>query len=138
MAYLNLKAEGIEVKVDASREEKVSISIGSLPSKVRATLSEEIAGIVALGDGEIHQELRIDFTDTLTLFIKRREGGSRMLVAHPETGYWVGTLAITRTHGEVLASALNVTSFVEKDDQRVGVHQLEKVDRASNLELYFQ
>lgn len=52
-------------------------------------------------------ELRHTISGQWNLFWKKREGESRLLVAHPEHESWVATLALTADHLQEVANALD-------------------------------
>lgn len=52
------------------------------------------------------KELRLVVSEEWTLFWKVREEGSRLLVAHPQSQEWVGTVALERQAGQALVDRL--------------------------------
>ena len=72
-----------------------------------------ISGIEALereteaqGEGLSSPELRVDLPEEWILFMKVREGESRLLIAHPEPKQWVVTAALTQKHLSQVKGAL--------------------------------
>ena len=79
-------------------------------------------------------ELRIDLPDDWILFLKLREGESRLLLAHPETSAWVSTAAFERSHGEVFLRELKAL----RPGTLIDVRALGDVASVSNLHLLIE
>ena len=126
MAYLNWSSAPAAVTVDPSREEKIGVRIAGLTAEDRSELATAVAAVNRQED----PELRIDFPNHFTLFIKSRSDVSRFLVAHPEPEAWVGTIALSLAHGDAFSDRL-LAGWTEE----LSVNRLSKVDRWSNLEL---
>src|SRR4051794_37056919 len=60
---------------------------------LRDVLSEE---------APLGSELRVDLPRNWIVFWKKREGESRLLIAHPQTDEWVATAALSAAHGQLL------------------------------------
>ena len=65
-------------------------------------------------------ELRLDLPDQWIVFWKKRPTDSRLLLAHPQQGEWVATIALEETHAQNLVNALKRLSAGEG----VSVHEL--------------
>jgi hypothetical protein len=138
MPYLNWKTE----KVACSFERSGS-STGALESRARVTLSLKLesrlctalAGALkpVLLDGE--GELRLDLPGGWVLFWKRREEESRLLVAHPQPGEYVGTLSLEPQHSEKLL--LNLEKNQVSENLIVGA-LAPRLGAVSNFEVEIQ
>jgi hypothetical protein len=94
-------------------------------------LSEELLPALQSTFEQGAGELRLDLPQEWSLFWKLREGESRVLVAHPSTDQWVGTLALEKPFAEKLIARLLVLSTGQ--DLRIG--SVAAVSGVSNLEL---
>ena len=136
MSFLNLKSKGVEVLIDPTTPEKVAVSLQNLSEEILLALTGSIDAVSSRED----TELRIDFSESFTLFIKQRLEVSRMLVAHPEKDHWVGTLALTESHSRLMSDALRSrmgNSSPASVSVAIAVHKMERIDRTSNLALSF-
>ncbi len=79
-------------------------------------------------------ELRLDLPQEWSLFWKLKDGETRVLVAHPATGQWVGTLALERSFADQLI--LKLESAAAGESLRVG--SIGPVSGVSNLDLVFK
>ncbi|MCM2279385.1 MAG: hypothetical protein NDJ89_15020 [Oligoflexia bacterium] len=79
------RLEPVEAHPKAGSLLRVSVAFASLPELVHA-LGEAF-------EGE-HSELRLELPQEWLIFWKRREQESRLLLAHPEPGVWVATVAL--------------------------------------------
>ena len=71
--------------------------------------SRELAELIALLEEvfvENGPELRVDLPRNWIVFWKRREGESRLLIAHPQENEWVATAALEPEHGKKLIDEL--------------------------------
>lgn len=138
MAFLRLDSEscGVAVVHEASTHSK-SHSGDPEDQKLVLTLSLGQEQFTALHDslGEIRakegSELRTEFPKGWTIFWKIRSSESRFLVARPEVGQWVATLALSPTHLELIRA--NLVAGVSG-----ALSLLEPVSRMSNIEVILQ
>lgn len=95
-------------------------------------LVQELEAVFKLSTSDnLSQELRLKLSDPWTLFWKMREGENRILVAHPETETWVGTLALEPISAGKLISALKIMEV----RQSWIITDLFSIARLSNLNL---
>jgi hypothetical protein len=112
--------------------------------KLRLTLSLESGPLLELlpllreafapGGGE----LRLDLPRGWIVFWKRREGESRLLLAHPQTDEWVATVALSGEHGASLLERLDRLASVAPGASGPGelhLGDLAATGGVSNLEL---
>lgn len=113
---------GIELTHEAAR-----VSHSLFLSLTQEKLDELHAAL-----GEVHEnegsELRSEFPAGWTIFWKIREGESRFFLARPEADQWVATLALSRSHFELIRTRI-------ADGAEGALSILEPVSRMSNLEV---
>ncbi len=129
MPYLNWKQA--PVRKNLSERERG-------PSELRLAIAAAEAQSLVLALEEVFAsvgpELRIDLPDDWILFLKLREGESRLLLAHPETSAWVSTAAFERSHGEVFLRELKAL----RPGTLIDVRALGDVASVSNLHLLIE
>lgn len=76
-------------------------------------------------------ELRLDLPRNWIVFWKKREGESRLLLAHPQADEWVATVALTAEDGRLLVERLETMVA----GQSVSLGELAATGNVSNLEL---
>lgn len=136
MPYLNWRSG--ETRPEGSYRQEITQEEGSFPRRehlLRLTLSPEALEVLAQRLEELYSqgcgELRIDLPEGWILFWKSREEESRLLVAHPQPGEWVTTVALEAKHGMLLASSLRQ---MKKGESRP-VSQGGIIGRVSNVEI---
>lgn len=77
---------------------------------------------------EQERELRFYLSEAWTLFLKQRESGNRLLLAHPQTEEWVGTIALEKEIGVRWIEAL------KNLDQPFSLSRLGILDPVSNFD----
>ena len=77
------------------------------------------------------KELRLVISEEWTLFWKVREEGSRLLVAHPQSQEWVGTVALERQAGQTFVDRLRDLEM----GASLTLHEVVPVHPVSNLVL---
>jgi hypothetical protein len=90
-------------------------------------LREELAPVLREGG-----ELRLELPEGWTLFWKRRDGESRVLLAHPETDRWVATLAVS---GERVEDVLSGLEGLRGSGDRLDLGPAAGSGSTSNLEI---
>lgn len=113
MAFLRFSSEscGVQVAHEASSHSK-SHSGDPEDQKLVLTLflgPENLASLhTALGEIRAKEgsELRTELPEGWTIFWKVRSGESRFLLARPEVGQWVATLALSMSHLEVIRTCI--------------------------------
>lgn len=94
MPYLDWKQNPspnlVEVRDHPTRQTELILNLGKADASL---LREDLAAVFAAGSSGT-TELRLELPAGWTLFWKRREEGNRLLLARPETGQWVATLAL--------------------------------------------
>ena len=89
---------------------RLEAQIGPGPSeKLRLTLTldaglagELLAQLRELFEAPVGSELRLDLPRNWIVFWKKREGESRLLLAHPQAEEWVSTVALLDEHAKLL------------------------------------
>jgi hypothetical protein len=76
-------------------------------------------------------ELRLEINSQWVLFWKRREDGSRTLMAHPEENQWVGTIALE----DQMSSRVIATLQALQAGEEFSLRQIGELASVSNLEL---
>jgi hypothetical protein len=102
MAYLGWSSQSLSIKHEQFLTEGRALTLG-LSRDAAETL---LVALAAIEQGT-EKELRVDLPQGWTLFWKRREDDSRLLVAHPTDQTWVGTLALSPAHFEALRHAVS-------------------------------
>lgn len=153
MAYLNWQDQGFSsVSVEfpktvefpkLSADAQSNLVASSIPTtKGRAQMG------LRLGDLELRElvrqfeqlimspiesatELRLVLPSTWTLFCKLREGGSRILLAHPTESEWVGTVALESDDWKKLL--LSLKKLQAGESLRIG--ELFTLGQVSNLDI---
>jgi hypothetical protein len=133
MPYLNWKDES------ALRQEISPVAPGSVPGSgpMRLVLglgASHVAALLSLLQevlGEGGGELRVDLPRNWIVFWKLREGGSRLLVAHPQPDEWVATIALSPEHAQLLLGELRGLEV----GSSFALSELEATGTVSNLEL---
>ena len=129
MPYLNWKEA--PVRKSLSEREKG-------PSELRLAIAtaEAQALVQALEEvfASVGPELRADLPDNWILFLKLREGESRLLLAHPEKDEWVSTAALDAAHGQALLRELRTL----RPGMQLDVRALGEVASVSNLHLLIE
>lgn len=95
MAYLNWTSSPITVEVFShpSLETQLTVQITTVQqTEIVKTLRE----VLLPGGGE----LRLTLSDEWSVFLKFREEGSRVLLAHPTEKEWVATVALDRADSD--------------------------------------
>ena len=82
-------------------------------------------------ENEGTSELRLDLPRGWIIFWKKREGESRLLLAHPQEDEWVSTVALSADHGLLLVQALGKLGA----GQAIQLGALAETGKVSNLEL---
>lgn len=79
-------------------------------------------------------ELRLELPGKWTLYWKARSGSSRVLLAHPETDQWVGTVAWSEDRVSSLIEALNPETAAQQPGG-VFLSECDGLTFPSNLEI---
>jgi hypothetical protein len=124
MPYLNWTRTSLRPVASAHPTRETELTL-VLTDELWLELRERIGPILA---GSEAGELRLDLPGGWTLFWKRREGESRLLMAHPEHEEWVATLALGSDHAERVLSAFGT-------ETRLRVGELGEVAGLCNFEL---
>lgn len=104
MPFLNWK----ELKIESTVQELPS---GGSLWKISASaadfrhLGEHLEAVLSPEAPEGY-ELRLNLPEEWTLFWKRTESASKLLLARPEKGQWVGTIALQAGHGAKVIALL--------------------------------
>jgi hypothetical protein len=126
--YLNWKSGAVRQEVQPHPEQPRRMLMRlELDEAGRAALAPLLREVYAEDGGE----LRLDLPREWVVFWKRREGESRLLLAHPAEDQWVATIALEANLGGKLAAALEALPGGESF--RVGA--LGPLGSVSNLEL---
>ena len=121
-------AEEVQVKLQphARREQELVLS---LPE---ARLAELLAGLQALlGSGAEHTEFRLALPQGVTIYWKRGNSETRLMVARPDSSSWVATILIAEEKSQELIMLLK--ALPERGE--VAFAQLTGIWKLSNLEL---
>src|SRR5690348_16805674 len=101
MAYLDWKELPIHLETTVRSRLKTEVSL-----KVRAKEAQELCShLQEVYAGSVH-ELRMGLPRGWVVFWKKKEGGSRALLAHPSEHEWVATLALEAEFGQKLLFSL--------------------------------
>jgi hypothetical protein len=130
MPYLNwkeqtaLKQEIAPHESESSRQ-RLTLWLDKQPLEqllpmLREVLAEEGGG-----------ELRLDLPRGWIIFWKKREGESRLLLAHPQQDEWVATVALNSEHAGLLIERLEKLG----SGQTLSLGELASTGGVSNLEL---
>lgn len=138
MPYLNWKEEQLAVQAvepiepgeSAASSQRMRMRL-ALTAAQRAALLPVLTEVLGQGNGG---ELRLDLPRGWIVFWKKRDGQSRLLLAHPQTEEWVATAALDESHAQALVAAIGVQS----PGQALDIESLGSVDRVSNLELVIE
>jgi hypothetical protein len=119
-------------------EARIQISTSTLsPVMTQLTLelgSQEIQSLAQVLDEVFSgqsSELRLSLSQEWVLFWKKREDGSRALLAHPQEKEWVGTLALESGEGEKWSQSLKALN----SGQAIHLSHLVRLATVSNLDL---
>lgn len=154
MAFINLKKLNLPLKIEKefnrSQErasetsgEKQNLSV-EIPlfsflqqvsasdhvSEENALLLERLESSVESLLNEAQSELRLDFSSQFTLFLKMKQDGSKLLVAHPEEDEWVATAILSKDQMEEFLKHLHEKRSISFED-------LGRFSKMSNLRLRF-
>lgn len=149
MPYLNWKDAPIEASIaresgdHASPPVTLTLSVRENREALLAELVAELRAIFHSAHSGESAELRLDLPKGWTLFFKCREDGeSRLLVAYPELEQWVGTLSLSRSHGQALMERLGSPAAQAGSEAGGGALSVRGlgpvVARVSNFELLFE
>lgn len=123
MPYLNWKEHGIGHQMHHPATLHPSAGGDELSvAKMQLDLDAEALAILVQGLEQVFSsggELRVDLPDQWIVFWKKRPSDSRLLLAHPQHGEWVATIALEEAHGQHLLNALKKLSVGES----VSVHE---------------
>jgi hypothetical protein len=154
MAYLNLKTPEFEKAITLGvvpavasprpgvNSEKTLITLTLSPEALARWVQELKLLWPAKGepDGktDTHAELRVDLPQNWIVFCKARPTGTRLLVAHPERGEWVTTVAIEQRLTSMLTQALESFARGESSEQfdvNAFLSEHTRIDGVSNVTL---
>jgi hypothetical protein len=132
MPVLNWGEQPLNLEVSQRSVKEVRLTL----RLSRAHLDElvtELSEIFAANDGSFAPELRLVLPQNWVLFWKARSEGARLLLAHPATDEWVGTVAL-----EISWAGRMMESFSRLESgQRVLLSQLGGIHSVSNFDLEF-
>jgi hypothetical protein len=99
-------------------------------------LADVLLEVLSPGGGE----LRVSLPDAWTVFWKLREDETRLLIAHPQVGEWVATVALEPLHAQAVNDALArvLGSATPEANESLSIGKLARdgiVSSVSNLEL---
>jgi hypothetical protein len=97
MPYLNWKEREIRQSVDAAGVADSRSTFNLVLGETERTQLVSFLEEVFLRGGS---ELRVDLPENWIVFWKSRESESRLLLAHPQRGEFVTTLALEAEHGK--------------------------------------
>lgn len=126
MPYVNWKEREIRKHVDAHEDARSTLSLG-LSEDELAQLIPFLEEVFLRGGSE----LRLDLPENWILFWKSRESESRLLLAHPQRGEFVTTLALEVEHGKRVIDALKALG--SGDALSVSEHGM--IGSVSNVEI---
>lgn len=98
---MNWKNQDLRKRIEPQRDARSTLSL-TLTEPQRAQLLPFLEEIYLRGGSE----LRVDLPDNWIVFWKSRESESRLLLAHPQQGEWVTTVALDPEHGTRVAEKL--------------------------------
>src|SRR5258708_6438717 len=101
MPYLNWKEREIQKRIEPQVDARSTLTL-TLSGEERAALLPLLEEVY-LREGS---ELRVDLPENWIVFWKSRESESRLLIAHPERGEWVTTIALEAGHGRSVLESL--------------------------------
>jgi hypothetical protein len=126
MPYINWKARDTQKRLDAHEDARSTLSLD---------LSEEERGLLLpfLDQLFFHagSELRLDLPNNWIVFWKIRETESRLLLAHPQQGEWVATMALETEHGQRVKDRIENL----KSGDAFSISELGVIGSVSNVEL---
>jgi hypothetical protein len=108
---------------DEGGRQRLTLSLEGQPLKELLLLLREVFSAGG--------ELRLDLPRGWAIFWKKREGESRLLLAHPQHDEWVATCALTAEHGAQAIERLEALGA----GQRLDLGELAVLGGLSNLEL---
>jgi hypothetical protein len=126
MPYLDFTATPVRVEFATHPQLQNQLTL-ALKNSERAVLIDQLADLF-LNEG---LELRLSLPGNWVLFWKRRDDGSRTLVAHPQSGEWVGTVALAADFAEKFILSLKS----QAEGQSLKLSSLGQLGAVSNLEL---
>lgn len=141
MEYLNWNSDRFDGSVDVEVRAGVAMDPrlgGGSDFKTELMLTLDQVAFSSLNEvlsaclKESAFELRLDLPKQWTLYWKIRPDASRLLLSHPDSDVWVGTIALTASHGDAFLDAL---SRLEKSESQISLADFGSVDGPSNLDV---
>lgn len=126
MPYVNWKEREIQKHIDPQIDARSTLTL-TLDEGQRAQLLPFLEEVFFRGGSE----LRVDLPSNWILFWKSRESESRLLLAHPQQGEWVTTLALEAGHGKSVVE--NLKTLKSGDAFSVSEHGM--IGSVSNVEV---
>jgi len=127
MAYLNWKdSSATLVQVASHSIYGTQLILRLLPEQLQELIAE-LQDLYLQGGSELRVRLPQDWI----MFWKRRDDGSRCLLAHPEKNDWVGTVALDPLAAEKVLFALKTLEV----GRSLVLSELCVLDSVSNLEV---
>jgi hypothetical protein len=126
MPYLDWTQKSVRLIATPLTGGKLQLTLG-LKREELQRLESDLTEVYLQGG----RELRMGLPQEWVLFWKKREEGSRLLVAHPQPNEWVGTVALDEAFGQQLLSGLKKL----EEGASFTVNRLSPVASVSNLEL---
>ncbi len=130
MPFLDWGEKPVSLAVSHQSAQQTEVVLG-LSQELLAELLQELIDLYAGDEGGATRELRLVLPQNWVLFWKSRGEGARLLVAHPASQEWVGTLALSIEWANRLLRVLKELPV----GKTVALGQLSGVHGVSNLGL---
>lgn len=131
MPYLDWTQKPVALSTTSLTAGKLQLTLGLRVEEIRR-LEADLSEVYFQGGSE----LRMGLPNQWVLFWKKREDGSRAIVAHPQPEEWVGTVALDESFGRQFISALQgLAAEGRNEGGKLTLSQIGSLASVSNLEL---